>query len=212
MKTYLLRLLDVLLVVLVVAPFVMYAHNFGFGFWSEHADWAQMGDFFGGVYSPILALVTLIVLYAQQKSQKSMEEHQYDSWFLNSTKEDSMLLIDLIIERTSAPRNGTGGITVEAHLDQMLKLYEIREDDTEREEIFKNLIKPFCDNERRLLFAWISLHNLLDPLYDVDRAFYRQTAELIKTRLYSRLSFLTVRNIELICELDSGKKYCLHRE
>ncbi|TOB47708.1 hypothetical protein CGK04_24140, partial [Vibrio parahaemolyticus] len=46
-------------------PIAAYMYQFGIGFWIQSSEWAELGSYIGGVYTPILALLTLIVLCTQ---------------------------------------------------------------------------------------------------------------------------------------------------
>lgn len=56
------------------APIAVYSYQFGFGIWSGHEDWSRMGSALGGLYSPMIALLTLALLYRQQKFSESSHE------------------------------------------------------------------------------------------------------------------------------------------
>ncbi|MGF1863971.1 5-bromo-4-chloroindolyl phosphate hydrolysis family protein [Enterovibrio norvegicus] len=54
---------------LLVGPIVIYSSVFGLGVWPRHDEWAQMGSAIGGIYAPIVGIMTLFVLYMQLKFQ-----------------------------------------------------------------------------------------------------------------------------------------------
>lgn len=55
---------------LFVAPIVVYAMVFEIGVWKSHDDWAKMGSALGGIYSPILTVATICVLWFQFRLSK----------------------------------------------------------------------------------------------------------------------------------------------
>lgn len=59
-----------------VLPTIIYAYQFGFGLWESNQEWAEMGSAIGGLYTPILSILTLIVLVKQLQLQKSMHKHE----------------------------------------------------------------------------------------------------------------------------------------
>lgn len=57
-------------------PIIAYAWQFGFGLWKSNQEWAEMGSAIGGLYTPILSILTLVVLIKQFQLQKSMHKHE----------------------------------------------------------------------------------------------------------------------------------------
>ena len=56
------------LVLITIITFV-YIYFFGTNFSLEHTSWAEFGSFFGGVLSPLIALLAIIMLYKTLTSQ-----------------------------------------------------------------------------------------------------------------------------------------------
>ncbi|MGL6287210.1 hypothetical protein [Aeromonas hydrophila] len=50
---------------ILVAPVAAYVFQFGIGFWEKPEEWSDLGGYIGGVYAPILTLLTLSVLFMQ---------------------------------------------------------------------------------------------------------------------------------------------------
>ncbi|QSR71230.1 hypothetical protein [Aeromonas jandaei] len=50
---------------ILIAPVATYAFKFGIGFWEKPEEWSDLGGYIGGVYTPILTLLTLSVLCVQ---------------------------------------------------------------------------------------------------------------------------------------------------
>ncbi|KUJ75288.1 hypothetical protein AVO42_08115 [Thiomicrospira sp. XS5] len=66
------------IVILILSlPIALYSYKFGFGLWNSNHEWAQMGSAFGGLYAPILSILTLFVLVKQFQIQKQMHEHEH---------------------------------------------------------------------------------------------------------------------------------------
>lgn len=57
-----------------ISPIAVYSYQFGFGIWPSNEDWSRMGSALGGLYSPIIGLLTLALLYRQQKFSESSHE------------------------------------------------------------------------------------------------------------------------------------------
>lgn len=59
------KLLIIVVSVILVLPMAAYTFQFGFGLWQSPSEWSDLGGYIGGVYTPILALLTLTVLCVQ---------------------------------------------------------------------------------------------------------------------------------------------------
>ncbi|EKO3403001.1 hypothetical protein N6C02_004319 [Vibrio fluvialis] len=70
------KVLLALCFLVLVTPILFYIYQFGFGLWSEHSDWASMGSALGGLYTPILALLTLAVLVKQLQIQAQSRDYE----------------------------------------------------------------------------------------------------------------------------------------
>lgn len=57
-------------------PIILYSYQFGIGLWPTHSQWAEMGSAIGGIYTPILSMLTLLVLVMQFQIQKQMHNHE----------------------------------------------------------------------------------------------------------------------------------------
>lgn len=63
-------------VVALLSPLILYSYVFGVGIWSEHSEWAAMGSAIGGLYTPILTVVTSLILAKQFQLQREMSRYQ----------------------------------------------------------------------------------------------------------------------------------------
>ena len=63
-------------VVILILPITLYISQFGVGLWQSHQQWAEMGSAIGGIYAPILSILTLFVVLMQFRTQKLMQIHQ----------------------------------------------------------------------------------------------------------------------------------------
>ena len=86
--------LVLLLLSALIAPIVLYIATFGTSLSHIHSRWSEAGDFIGGVYAPIVALLTLAIIVGQLLSQVHFNKHQIDQTFLNNSKSDLHYYID----------------------------------------------------------------------------------------------------------------------
>jgi hypothetical protein len=84
-----LALLATLLVLgIVLAPLILYLKVFGTTLSTEHTRWAEFGSAIGGIYAPVAALLTLVVLLVQVTLQKQFNRHEYQHAFLEQARTD----------------------------------------------------------------------------------------------------------------------------
>jgi len=63
-------------ITILILPIALYAYQPGIVIWTSHREWAEMGSAIGGLYAPILSLLTLFVLAKQFQIQKQMHVHE----------------------------------------------------------------------------------------------------------------------------------------
>lgn len=56
----------------------LYAYRFGLGLWEMPDEWADLGSYVGGIYTPILSLITLAVISVQIFIQNQQFQHSFD--------------------------------------------------------------------------------------------------------------------------------------
>lgn len=75
-------------IALLLAPILVYVWTFGTSISSNHSRWGEMGSAMSGIYSPILALLALLVVYGQVKSQNRFNEHEIDQRLIEQGRSD----------------------------------------------------------------------------------------------------------------------------
>lgn len=74
-EAYLLIFVLTVAVVAVVAVLYAFIDKFGFGYWEKIEEWAQTGDFFGGILNPIFAFLSLILIaYTLMQNIKALRQ------------------------------------------------------------------------------------------------------------------------------------------
>ncbi|PNH87194.1 hypothetical protein C1M56_14950 [Vibrio diazotrophicus] len=170
---YLLILLGLLL-----APVTFYTFQFGVGIWQEHDDWAAMGSAFGGMYSPIIALLAFIVLATQVHAQLRSEVHNVDMLFIQGCKDDIEFSINRL-ELELSERNNAQDECISSHLLNIREKYENNEiNDLKAQELWSdfNLLYP------KILPLWCSVNSTLVGLSNSDKFPYNHNlmASLLK--------------------------------
>jgi hypothetical protein len=98
-----------LVIALLASPLFIYATKFGSTISSDHQRWGEFGSAIAGIYSPILAIATLVVLLSQYKLQHDTHRHATDQAFVQVARAD----IEFYLQRLSAAvdSNGLSGRT-----------------------------------------------------------------------------------------------------
>ncbi|WP_133164219.1 hypothetical protein [Solimonas fluminis] len=71
-----------------LAPVATYLCVFGTTLSDNHTRWAEFGSAIGGIYSPIIAILTLIVLLTQVSLQTQMNRRESDQVYLEKARTD----------------------------------------------------------------------------------------------------------------------------
>lgn len=80
--------LYVLVAILLISPIAAYVAVFGFEISNDHSRWGEMGAAMSGVYSPLLALATLLVLASQLRLQRLIAAYQTDQTHIEQCRAD----------------------------------------------------------------------------------------------------------------------------
>ena len=78
------------------APLALYVFAFGGPLSQQHTQWSEFGEYVGGIYAPIAALLTLLIISVQIASQVAFNKHQIDHAFLSNAREDLHFYLDQI--------------------------------------------------------------------------------------------------------------------
>ncbi|TDR71540.1 hypothetical protein DFP78_11674 [Photobacterium lutimaris] len=92
-------------------PVILYACNFGVGIWRTQEEWAKMGSALGGIYAPILSLLTLIVIVRQLNLQWQMNKFQHDQWYIDKCMSQGHKALVNLKCILSAEIKGQDGVT-----------------------------------------------------------------------------------------------------
>ena len=162
--------------ILFLLPIAFYIYHFGVGLWNSHTDWALMGSALGGIYTPILAILTLAVLLKQLQIQTQVRNYEQ--------REISRKIVFEMVEKLSKRINL---ICSEEQLEKLLILAELPKDNPEVQEFRSQLMDIFTlwtsvrayiinynKNEPRLsvdLLAIPVLYLNFNACYDIDKAY-----------------------------------------
>lgn len=86
-----------LLFVALLAPIGFYGYHFGVGMWDKHSDWALMGTALSGIYTPILTLLTLLVITIQLVVTHKSINHSNNMEYINDGKSEYKESLDRLM-------------------------------------------------------------------------------------------------------------------
>ena len=92
-----------LLVCAFAAPIMAYLLIFGTHVSGEHQRWSEFGTYLAGVYSPIVAVITLAVLFMQVVLQREINKHQFDQAYIQQARADLEFYITRLAEAVLEP-------------------------------------------------------------------------------------------------------------
>ncbi|WP_438454483.1 hypothetical protein [Vibrio alginolyticus] len=116
-----------------------------------------MGSAIGGIYTPILSLLTIVLISRQVQLQKEMNNHTKDEWCLENEKNKARESIG-VLEKLLMEDKGGNRLK-----DQ---LYEIAEKQR------KDALSFFWHSNTELFAKFITLYAVLDSLSESENVYY----------------------------------------
>ena len=200
-------LLIALVICILLLPLLVYVYQFGTSLSIEHSQWSEFGSFFSGIYSPLIALVALLILGMQLIIQRSMSKQQHDQAFINCARED----IDFYISKIESyiEKEYKDGETIKGYIDKHFRFLE-SEALTNKDVIAH--IKSFYKEHQYIFDIWLALYPILKGLEASKSYPYEHNFYAAKLRISSCLSLGTCAGIDNIYyvisrDCNNGKYY-----
>lgn len=92
---------------ILVAPIAVYIATFGTVISDSHIRWGEMGSAMSGIYSPLIALLALVVVIRQLQAQYRMNEHQIDVAHIEQCRADIQYYLEQL-DRSLQVRDPNG--------------------------------------------------------------------------------------------------------
>lgn len=148
-----------LIAILLLMPLVLYVATFGTSLSSDHTRWSEMGSAMAGIYTPILTILTLIVLITQVRLQGQMNRlqnemyiQQYDQRNIQQIRSDLQHYLKQLDYELS--KNLKDGITVREFLHQNFTCSNIAELKSEKSLL---IAKDFHKNFSKVGPIWSAI-------------------------------------------------------
>ncbi|GEA12694.1 hypothetical protein [Alteromonas sp. KUL49] len=164
-------------------PIIFYISKFGLGLWDDHQSWAELGSFFSGIYSPIIALIALIILGAQWRAQLNYSRYQTDvetikmfrdniDFYLSKLEEELKFIPKRDISMSEKLRN----LNVQMTAEDLKTQFTI------------DSIKKLKQENRLVFDLWLSIIPELKGLNAIDSPIFSHALTASKLRLAVVLS------------------------
>lgn len=173
-----------LIAIALLIPIAVYIHTFGFTITADHERWSEMGSAMSGIYTPILTILTLLVLLAQVGLQEKMNRHTFDQTFVQAAISDVHFYLDQIAEelaRTFEDGSQIGPLLIEAFSHPSKANLSINPLD--------NIAKRLNTRHPRLLASWSGFYTALAGLGVHDWYPYKNAHIAAKQKAIAILSY-----------------------
>lgn len=175
----------VILIVLAIflLPIAFYSYQFGFGVWSSHQKWAEMGTSFSGIYSPIIAFLGFVILIGQFNLQKVITKHQFDMSFIQDNKSELSYYLDKMSDLLKAP------MVPEGNAINILKTIVVLEESDLRRDAYKEVCLDFYNRNQLIFDIWLAIQPILVGLDSQKEIPYQHSHTSSYLRITTMISF-----------------------
>ena len=181
------RALRILVALVLLAPIIFYIHTFGLNISNNHSRWSEMGSAMSGLYTPILALLTLLVLVIQVRMQTEMNKLAFDQQYITEARDDIQYYIfQLSNEMLKKFNNFDSNATIQHELTSVFKYATI--DDLQNSDYINAADKIRLSNPR-VLANWTALYTIYAGLLQTDESIYTSNLSTAKSKTVALLSY-----------------------
>lgn len=177
---------------ILLAPVLLYRHTFGSHISTDISDWTAMGTAMAGIYGPLLAVLTFVVLVFQVRLQSESGKHTIDQSHVQQANSDITFYLERL-EAALAVNHPVGGRSIGKFLRDgfapCTTLDQLR--DLHRAAVIVN------QDHSKLFAAWSAYQSVVAGLQAVDEQPY------IKTLSSAQQRATTVLGFEMCVTLDN---------
>ncbi len=169
-----------------LAPVVAYVWKFGLTISSDHSRWGEMGSAMSGIYSPALALLALLVVYGQLKSQTLFNEHEKDQRLIEQNRSDIEYYLEQLdrILLLKDPNGATIREMLHQHF-QPMNITDIKESG------LLSLGQGLNRQYPQLIALWGAIYMILAGLQTINRYPYTHNASNTLHKIIAMTTFET---------------------
>lgn len=181
----------ILAVFVFLSPVIFYASVFGVGLWQSHDDWAKMGNALGGIYSPLIAFTTLVLLYRQQQFNENSHKQKMEADFIRHANSKCDSYITLAGAQCAKLDNDKLN-----EFDKLLNSYVDLHSEEERFEVLTVLNVDFRPQLTSLARAGSTIHHMRKSKTDL-------TGQVSDLRMYAA----SLIDIDLLLSYDKFHRF-----
>lgn len=176
---------------ILMAPIVIYIYTFGFQISSNHQRWGEMGSAMSGIYTPILASLTLIVLAAQISLQSEMNKLAHNQAHIQDARNDIETFIFEISKRFSTEENNDPAIS--HHIIDTFAYLNIAD---LQQSNYKDFAQEMAFKYPTIASSWLAFHSILAGLSGVEDYSYQANFYSAKQKAITTLSYEGCRALD----------------
>lgn len=183
-----------LLLLVLLSPIILYAWVFGAKVSSDHTRWSEFGSAIGGIYSPMIAVLTLLVLLRQVSLQQQLTKYEFDQGYLQQARQD----LEFYCSQLAVVLNGDAlpGKSLRTLLQEKFRFLSASELNKEEIKAYAESIHQAAPEAFDL---WTAIYPILRGLNAGRGSLYVHAFESSRQKLIALLSFRTCVTLENYC-------------
>ena len=169
-----------------LSPIAIYWATFGITIATEHNRWAEFGSAMSGIYSPLIAFLTLSVLGLQVLIQRAQSKHESDQAHILQARADIEFYLLRLDEYLSTV--WLRGNTVRDSLHEVFQPATASDLDSEK---LRGAAKELDRGAPRVLAVWFAIYPILKGLHAANEQAYELCRTSSVSKIIVMLSFET---------------------
>jgi hypothetical protein len=170
---------------ILLAPVLLYRHTFGSHISTDRDDWTAMGTAMAGIYGPLLAVLTFVVLVFQVRLQSESGKHTIDQAHVQQANSDVAFYLEKLETALRVHAPGPGR-PIGEYIKQSyayLSLDQLRDETLHRVAVIVN------QDHSQLYAAWSAYQSIVAGLQVVKDQPYIKALSSAQQRATTVLSF-----------------------
>lgn len=176
----------IVVILVYAAPIIFYGFFFGPALSKDHVRWAEFGSAMAGIYAPIVALTTLVLLARQTRLQHQINNHQFDQAYIVQARADVDFYATRLAE--SLKIDALPGTTIQQFLHQHFQPPSTLDLDEEQR---RRLAASLEFSTPQIFGMWSAIYPIIAGLESKKDSFFQMTLTSSLQRLIALLSFET---------------------
>lgn len=186
------QIITLVICLILMLPIIIYIKTFGAHITNNHSRWAEMGSAMSGIYTPILTVLTLIVLSFQVKLQGQLNEHTFDQSYIQDARSDVHFYLEQLVREVELKLSDD--INIRASIINAFGYIPYSE--LQRSEVVE-VAKALDRKHQRLVSMWSAYYCVLTGLKQNQHHPYSVNFTTAKQKAIAMLSY------ELCAALDN---------